>query len=102
MQKASLIIAFYNRTDYLEMVLAGLERQTLKGYEIIIADDGSNEQTVSQIKEILSQSELPIHHVWHEDHGFRKNRILNRAIQVFISFQIWNPQSLISSRGPII
>ena len=81
MYPCSLIIAFYNQPDYLTLVMAGLERQTLKDYEIIIADDGSNEQTVSQIQEMILQSELPIHHVWHEDHGFRKNRILNQAIQ---------------------
>jgi glycosyltransferase involved in cell wall biosynthesis len=81
MHQCSLIIAFYNKLDYLEMVLAGLQRQSFKDYEIIIADDGSNEQTVSQIRDMISHAELPIHHVWHEDRGFRKNRILNQAIQ---------------------
>lgn len=81
MSHCSLIIASYNRPDYLTLVMAGLERQTFKDYEIIIADDGSNEQTVSQIQQMISQSELPIHHVLQEDRGFRKNRILNLAIQ---------------------
>jgi len=81
MYPCSLIIAFYNRPEYLALVMAGMERQTFKEYEIIIADDGSNKQVVDQIREMISHSELPIQHVRHEDHGFRKNRILNRAIQ---------------------
>ena len=43
MIKASVIISFYNRLDYLKLVLAGFERQTFRDFEIIIADDGSNE-----------------------------------------------------------
>jgi len=81
MYRASLIVAFYNRPDYLALLLAGLERQTFRNFEVIIADDGSNSQAVSEIHEMISFSPLKIQHVWQEDQGFRKNRILNRAIQ---------------------
>lgn len=80
MLKASVIISFYNRIDYLKLVLAGLERQTLRDFEIIIADDGSNEKTVDEVERLSKQIPYPLIHVWHEDKGFRKNKILNTAI----------------------
>ena len=80
MYKASIIAAFYNRIDYLKLVLAGLERQTEKDFELIIADDGSRKDIVEEIKVIQTIHSFPIKHIWQEDKGFRKNRILNKAI----------------------
>lgn len=80
MKKASLIISFYNRLDYLEFVLAGLERQTFRDFEIIIADDGSSQDVVEKIEELSTQISFPLIHLWQPDNGFRKNKILNQAI----------------------
>jgi glycosyltransferase involved in cell wall biosynthesis len=80
MLEATVIGAFYNRVDYLKLVLAGFERQTLKNFEFIIADDGSSENAVSEIKIISSRYTFPVKHIWQEDKGFRKNKILNKAI----------------------
>ncbi len=81
MIKATVIAAFYNELHYLKLVLAGFERQTEKNFELIIADDGSNSDIVSKIKTLSDGYSFPIKHVWQEDKGFRKNRILNRAIE---------------------
>ncbi|MBI4753297.1 glycosyltransferase [Candidatus Desantisbacteria bacterium] len=78
--KATLIISFYNKIDYLKLVLAGMERQSSNEFEIIIADDGSREEIVRELKELMDRSSLAIKHVWQEDKGFRKCRILNKAI----------------------
>jgi glycosyltransferase involved in cell wall biosynthesis len=80
MVKASLIISFYNRIDYLNLILAGLERQSFKDFEIIIADDGSSREVIKEIELISEKIPYQIIHVWQEDKGFRKNKILNRAI----------------------
>ena len=76
----SLIISFYNRIDYLKLVLAGIERQTARNFEIILADDGSNQAVVREIELISKQISFPFIHIWQEDKGFRKNKILNSAI----------------------
>jgi glycosyltransferase involved in cell wall biosynthesis len=81
MIKATVIAAFYNRLDYLKLVLAGFERQTEKNFELIIADDGSKDEIVNEIKKISNIHSFQIKHIWQEDKGFRKNKILNRAIQ---------------------
>ena len=80
MIKATIIAAFYNRIDFLKLVLAGLERQTEKNFELIIADDGSSENVVREINKIIPVHSFPIKHIWQEDKGFRKNKILNKAI----------------------
>lgn len=80
MVKTSVIAAFYNNIKYLKLVLAGFERQTEKDFEIIIADDGSNEEVVKEIESIASNYSFRIKHIWHPDKGFRKNRILNQGI----------------------
>ncbi|MCW8804391.1 MAG: glycosyltransferase [Ignavibacteriaceae bacterium] len=80
MIKATVIAAFYNRLDYLKLVLAGFERQTEKNFELIIADDGSNEAVVNEVKKVISQYSFLIKHIWQEDKGFRKSKMLNQAI----------------------
>lgn len=80
MVDASVIISFYNKIDYLKLVLAGFEIQTYKNFEIIIADDGSEEKIVKEIESIASDYPFRIKHNWQEDKGFRKNKILNQAI----------------------
>ncbi len=62
------------------MIFVALEKQTFTNFEVIIADDGSNNETVSNINEFKKQSSLSIKHIWHEDLGWRKNIILNRAV----------------------
>jgi len=80
MINTSVIAAFYNKLDYLKLVLAGFERQAEKNFELIIADDGSKEEVVAEIKKIQSNYSYPIKHIWQEDKGFRKNKILNKAV----------------------
>lgn len=80
MIELSLIISFYNRLDYLKLVFAGLEIQSFKNFEVIIADDGSNKVVVAELNSLIKKYDFPIKHIWHEDKGFRKNKILNRAI----------------------
>src|SRR5690554_6518284 len=78
--KASLLISTYNWPEALELVLMSAKRQSVRPDEILIADDGSSEKTKQLILEFQNKSVIPIHHFWHEDKGFRKSIILNKAI----------------------
>ncbi len=79
--KASVIISVYNRFDFLQLVLAGLETQTESDFEVIISDDGSNEVFIEKLTNLRAISPLRIFHNWHPDAGFLKNRILNTSIR---------------------
>lgn len=76
----SLIISFYNKIELLKLVLAALEIQTFREFEVIIADDGSKPEVVEEIMRIKSNYFFQIKHVWQEDNGWQKNKILNKAV----------------------
>ena len=76
----SVIISVYNRFDYLQLVFAGLERQSLWDFEVVIADDGSDEKFVAQLNKLIPDLSFPVIHVYQENKGFRKNKILNKAV----------------------
>ena len=80
MPKATVIAAFYNKIDYLRLVFSGFERQSEKDFEFIIADDGSNQEIVKELEILSKEIPFPLIHIWQEDKGFRKNKILNKAI----------------------
>lgn len=78
--KTSLIVSTYNWPEALQISLRSIFKQTILPDEIVIADDGSTNQTRQLITQMQAKSSIPIHHVWHEDKGFRKTIILNEAI----------------------
>ena len=78
--RISVVIATYNRPACLELVLWGYHAQTDRDFEVVIADDGSGPETATLLGRMRQSTRLRITHVWHEDRGFRKNEILNRAI----------------------
>ncbi|BAC93063.1 putative glycosyl transferase [Vibrio vulnificus YJ016] len=79
-RKASLIIAFYNNTQALGLIFKALSAQSCMDFEVVIADDGSKEDAVTWLEEQKNQVPFALKSVWHEDKGFRKNRILNHAV----------------------
>ena len=76
-------IAFYNNTKFLDLTLTAFSRQTMLDFEIIICDDGSKPEAVAHLQAELEKLSIPAKHLWHEDKGFRKNRILNWGIHHF-------------------
>lgn len=75
-----VVLSTYNSPLWLERVLWGYEQQTYSHFEIYIADDGSSRETADLIERFKERGTLRLHHVWHEDLGFRKTEILNRAV----------------------
>ena len=76
----SILLATYNWPQALKLCLESLATQTDRHFEIIIADDGSTEDTCELIDKLKLLHPIAITHLWQEDRGFRKTQILNRAI----------------------
>lgn len=76
----SIIISTYNSESWLEKVIWSYEAQTYKDFEIVIADDGSKQATFDLIDKMKDLVDFNIIHVWHEDNGFQKSQILNKAV----------------------
>ncbi|MBZ0220318.1 MAG: glycosyltransferase [Candidatus Methylomirabilis sp.] len=78
MPEVSVIIGAYNSLPYLKLCIRALERQTFRDFEALIADDGSGPEVGAWFK--ARRPFFPLRHVWQEKRGFRKCRILNRAV----------------------
>ncbi len=78
--KISVIISTYNRPHYLKRVMEGYLNQSLSPDELVIADDGSSQETASMVEEVSADTRINIKHLWQEDRGFRAAAIRNRAI----------------------
>lgn len=78
--RLSVQVPTYNRPRALDAVLQGYLRQSDLDFELIVADDGSADETRLVVERFQASAPFPIHHVWHPDAGFRLAGIRNRAI----------------------
>lgn len=78
--KCSLITPTYNWPEALELLLLSIKNQTHLPNEVIIADDGSKDDTAQLIKRFQQDFPVPLHHIWHEDNKNQKPSIMNKAI----------------------
>lgn len=77
----SVILSTYNQpSKVLKLVLLGYQRQSFKDFELVIADDGSTDEVKRVIEDFRKNADFNIIHVWHEDKGWRKCGIVNKAI----------------------
>ena len=79
--KISVIISTYNAEEWLKKVLWGFNCQIFKDFEVVVADDGSGPKTKQLLEELSDKVFYKIVHVWQEDDGFQKSRILNKAVE---------------------
>jgi GT2 family glycosyltransferase len=73
----SIVVLTYNRADALIPVLSALARQCDSRHEVVIADDGSNEQVVEFLRSQLPVFKCAVKHIWHPDRGFTASRARN-------------------------
>ena len=78
--RLTVLVTTYNNPRALRLVFAGLARQSIRDFELIVADDGSGDETAALIASFAAQAPFPVRHVWHPDQGFRKCTISNQAI----------------------
>ena len=76
----SVVVTTYNRSDALALVVEGLKHQTDRGFELIVADDGSTQVHRDQIAMLCESSGLVAKHVWHPDMGFTAAQVRNLGV----------------------
>lgn len=80
----SVIVSTYNSEAWLEKVLQGYALQTHAHFEVIVADDGSRSTTQALVERYAQDYPVPLRHIWHEDEGYRRQEILNKAIPIAV------------------
>jgi len=76
----SLVINTFNQPDYLHRVLRAVSRQSVLPEEVLLADDGSANETQLVFSQWRGAQPFRCKHVRQEHQGFRRARILNLAI----------------------
>ena len=77
----SLIISFYKRLDFLDLILQSIEKQSFRDFEVIVAEDNNDPSTTENVARARLLYKFNILHRSQEDTGFRKTRILNDAVR---------------------
>ncbi|MGX5816675.1 glycosyltransferase family 2 protein [Chitinophaga lutea] len=77
-----ILVSTYNWPQALEVIFRSLMAQTRLPDEVLIADDGSGNDTAAVIHRYRSVFPFPLRHAWQEDAGFRKSSILNKAMKL--------------------
>ena len=81
-KSVSLIITTYNQKERLALVLDSVRDLAVLPTEVLIADDGSKEDTRELIETYAHAFPCPLRHIWQEDKGFMLSTIRNKAIKV--------------------
>ncbi|ECP7275632.1 glycosyltransferase [Campylobacter jejuni] len=76
----ALIITTYNQKERLKLVLDSVKNLSFLPNEVLIADDGSKEDTAKLIKEYQKDFPCILKHIWQEDKGFRAATSRNKAV----------------------
>ncbi|EAL1801801.1 glycosyltransferase family 2 protein [Campylobacter sp. BCW_6463] len=77
----SLIITTYNQKERLALVLDSVKNLNPLPDEVLIADDGSKEDTAKLIQKYQKDFPCNLKHIWQEDDGFRAAASRNKAIK---------------------
>jgi len=78
--KISVIIGYYKNIPFLNLILKNLMFQTYKNFEVIVAEDANDTDIIEYLKN--NAFNFDIKHVYQQDSGFRKCKILNEAIKI--------------------
>ncbi|ENF5444441.1 glycosyltransferase [Campylobacter coli] len=81
----ALIITTYNQPKRLALVLDSVKNLDPLPNEVLIADDGSKEDTAKLIQEYQKNFPCVLKHIWQEDEGFRLSKSRNGAIKNSLS-----------------
>lgn len=80
MSAITVMFTTYNEPQWLEWVLWGFSVQTVAGFEVLVVDDGSRDDTRAVIDRLRPQMPYRLRHFWQPDEGFQKCKGINRGI----------------------
>ena len=64
--KVSVIVPVFNASQYIGKTLDSIINQDFDGYEIIVVDDGSTDNSLDIVNEALKSCEIP-HQIIHQE-----------------------------------
>ena len=99
MPKVSIIIPTYNSASTIAETIASVQQQSVTDYEIIVIDDGSQDNTIDVVKSII-EPRLKLFPYQNGGVAIARNRGIDRATGEYIAFldadDLWSPDKLAS------
>ena len=88
MPRHTVIIANYNYRNFVERAIQSVLEQTVQDFELVVIDDGSQDDSLDLLKNIEKKFPQKIHLFYHENRGqgFSWNRAIKLAKGDYISF----------------
>jgi glycosyltransferase involved in cell wall biosynthesis len=81
MPHVSVILSIFDQPNAFAFSLLGYRRQSYRDFELVVADDGSDEETRAIVEEARRAGDFPVKHVWQENKGYRRAKIANEAVR---------------------
>lgn len=92
----SVIIPTFNRVEFLQLTLESVWRQSFTGYEVIVVDDGSTDETAAYLSQISDRTTAVIQR--NAGPGAARNKGAEHACGEYLAFldsdDLWFPWSL--------
>jgi len=79
--KTSIIVCFYERLEALTCCLKSLRWAAGDFDEVVVADDGSGEETVRRVRDMGARCPFPVVHAWQPRAGPRRAAARNNGIR---------------------
>ena len=79
-RSTTLIITTYNKPIPLRITLDSVLRQSAPPSELIVADDGSGDETFKVVRDFRARVPFPVVHAWQPNEGMRLSRNRNNAL----------------------
>lgn len=77
----SLFLTTYEWPEALALCLASIAAQTVLPDEVLVADDGSGDETRKVVEQFRARLPVPVLHCWHPHQGYRINTLRNNALR---------------------
>jgi glycosyltransferase involved in cell wall biosynthesis len=100
MADVTVIITVYNRSDLLQKALLSVASQRLPPWELVVSDDGSDEDIVGVLRRCRSWLPCGVTYVGQPDRGFRLAKSRNNAIREATGdVLVFLDQDIVSTNG---
>jgi len=100
MLKISVILIVFNRSDLMKKSLLSLNNQSYLPDEVIVTDDGSDENILGVLQEFSHRLKYELKYVRQDNHGFRAAKARNNGVRASRNeYLVFCDQDIVSTQN---